>query len=748
MNNPIQDKITQLSLSGVTCAGCVARIEKALNQAEGVAAAQVNFASRTAEVSGGNATQLIKAIQDAGYDAQVIQDAEAAEVQQAKELRQLLNTRAWYAALGVGLGIGLMLFGMDITDPLVLRAVGWLTLVMMLMTGEHFYKSGFKALKSGHANMDTLIAIGTSAAWLYSILVVYRPSMFPEAARGVYFEAAVMIIGLVNLGQVLEMGARLKTHASLKNLLGLRPSHACLVGTAGTVMAAEVQVNILQVKVGDWLRIKPGERVPVDGRVTQGESYFDEAMLTGEPMPVLKQLGDDLVSGTINGQGSVIYEATRVGSDTALARIVEMVRRAQNSKPSISRLADQVAAIFVPVVLLIAVITALVWYAFGPQPVLSYSFVSALSVLIIACPCALGLATPISIMIGVGKAAQMGVLVRNAEALQQASNIDWVVLDKTGTITQGHPSVEAFAIFNDADEVQSLAMAENIEQASEHPIALAIVTYCQQQLSLKGSAVFSAATHVEGFTAVQGMGVVSGDLVMGNVSLMQAHNIDIGIAEVWLRAQEDAARSIVLLAHKGQLMVAFALEDALKTDSVKAVQRLKAQGIKVMMLTGDNQAAAQRVAQLVAVDDFAAQLMPEDKLNKIKQLQNQGQVVAMVGDGLNDAPALSQADVGIAMGQGTDVAIDSADLCLLNSSLHGVADAIELSQSTLRNIKQNLWGAFAYNTLGIPIAAGVLFPLTGMLLSPMLAALAMSLSSVTVVTNANRLRWFKPSPRH
>ena len=748
MNNPIQDKITQLSLSGVTCAGCVARIEKALNQAEGVAAAQVNFASRTAEVSGGNATQLIKAIQDAGYDAQVIQDAEAAEVQQAKELRQLLNTRAWYAALGVGLGIGLMLFGMDITDPLVLRAVGWLTLVMMLMTGEHFYKSGFKALKSGHANMDTLIAIGTSAAWLYSILVVYRPSMFPEAARGVYFEAAVMIIGLVNLGQVLEMGARLKTHASLKNLLGLRPSHACLVGTAGTVMAAEVQVNILQVKVGDWLRIKPGERVPVDGRVTQGESYFDEAMLTGEPMPVLKQLGDDLVSGTINGQGSVIYEATRVGSDTALARIVEMVRRAQNSKPSISRLADQVAAIFVPVVLLIAVITALVWYAFGPQPVLSYSFVSALSVLIIACPCALGLATPISIMIGVGKAAQMGVLVRNAEALQQASNIDWVVLDKTGTITQGHPSVEAFAIFNDADEVQSLAMAENIEQASEHPIALAIVTYCQQQLSLKGSAVFSAATHVEGFTAVQGMGVVSGDLVMGNVSLMQAHNIDIGVAEVWLRAQEDAARSIVLLAHKGQLIVAFALEDALKTDSVKAVQRLKAQGIKVMMLTGDNQAAAQRVAQLVAVDDFAAQLMPEDKLNKIKQLQNQGQVVAMVGDGLNDAPALSQADVGIAMGQGTDVAIDSADLCLLNSSLHGVADAIELSQSTLRNIKQNLWGAFAYNTLGIPIAAGVLFPLTGMLLSPMLAALAMSLSSVTVVTNANRLRWFKPSPRN
>ena len=748
MTNPVKDKITQLSLAGVTCAGCVARIEKALNQTEGVAAAQVNFASRTAEVSGGNATQLIKAIQDAGYDAQVIKDSALTEAQQTKDLRQLLKSRSWHAALGVGLGLGLMLFGMDITDPFILRAVGWLTLALMLMTGEHFYKSGFKALKSGHANMDTLIAIGTSAAWLYSILVVYRPSMFPEAARGVYFEAAVMIIGLVNLGQVFEMGARLKTQSSLKTLLGLRPSHACLVGTSGAVMAAEVQVNIIQVKVGDWLRIKPGDRVPVDGRVTQGESYLDESMLTGEPMPVLKQLGDELVAGTINGQGSVIYEATRVGSDTALARIVEMVRRAQNSKPSISQLADQVAAIFVPVVLVIAVITALVWYLFGPQPVLTYSFVSAISVLIIACPCALGLATPISVMIGVGKAAQMGVLVRNAEALQQASKIDWVVLDKTGTITQGHPSVEAFATFNGADEVQCLALAENIEQASEHPIALAVVAYCQQQLSLKGPAADLAVPSAKGFTSVQGMGVVSDDVMMGNVSLMQAHKVDIGAAEVWLRTQEEAARSIVLLAHKGQLILAFALEDALKKDSVKAVQRLKAQGIKVMMLTGDNQAAAQRVAHWVAVDDFAAQLMPEDKLNKIKQLQNQGQVVAMVGDGLNDAPALSQADVGIAMGQGTDVAIDSADLCLLNSSLHGVADAIELSQSTLRNIKQNLWGAFAYNTLGIPIAAGVLFPLTGMLLSPMLAALAMSLSSVTVVTNANRLRWFKPSPRN
>ena len=748
MTNTAQDTITQLTLSGVTCAGCVRRIEKALNQAPGVAAAQVNFASRTAEVSGGDVQQLIKAVQDAGYDAQLIEDPTLAEEQQTKELRQQLKSRSWYAALGVGLGVGLMLFGMDIADPFILRAVGWLTLAMMLMTGEHFYKSGFKALRSGHANMDTLIAIGTSAAWLYSILVVYRPNMFPEAARGVYFEAAVMIIGLVNLGQVLEMRARLKTQSRLKNLLGLRPSHACLVGSGGIMMEAEVQVNIVQVKVGDLLRIKPGERVPVDGKVTQGESYFDEAMLTGEPMPVLKQLGDELVSGTINGQGSVIYEATLVGRDTALARIVEMVRQAQNSKPSISQLADKVAAIFVPAVMVIAVITALAWYFFGPQPALTYSFVSAISVLIIACPCALGLATPISVMIGVGKAAQLGVLVRNAEALQQASNINWVVLDKTGTITQGHPSVEDHVVFNDADKVQTLAIAETIEQASEHPIALAIVAYCQQQGHLKTPDSSISVPSAEHFTSMQGMGVVSGDFIMGNTKLMQAHKVDISTAKAWLAAQEQAARSIVLLAHKGELTGAFALEDALKQDSVKAVKRLKIQGIKVMMLTGDNQATAQRVARLVGVDDYAAELMPEDKLNKIKQLQGQGQVVAMVGDGVNDAPALSQANVGFAMGQGTDVAIESADLCLLNSSLHGVADAIELSQATLRNIKQNLWGAFAYNTLGIPIAAGVLFPLTGMLLSPMIAALAMSLSSVTVVTNANRLRLFKPSPRN
>jgi len=751
MTNNKQDKTTQLALSGVTCAGCVGRIEKALNQAPNVVAAQVNFATRTADISGGDVQQLIQAVQDAGYNATLIEDPALSEEQQTKELQQLLKTRSWYAAGGVGLGICLMFFGMDIADPFILRAVGWLTLAMMMMTGEHFYKSGFKALKTGHANMDTLIAIGTSAAWLYSIVAVYQPTIFPENARGVYFEAAVMIIGLVNLGQVLEMRARLKTQSSLKNLLGLRPTHAYLVGSSEG--ESEEMVNILQVKVGDFLRIKPGDRVPVDGVVTQGQSYVDESMLTGEPMPVLKNIGDDLVSGTINGQGSVIYEATRVGADTALARIVEMVRKAQNSKPAISQLADKVAAIFVPVVIVIAVITALSWYFFGPQPALTYSFVTAISVLIIACPCALGLATPISVMIGIGKAAQMGVLVRNAQSLQQASNIDWVVLDKTGTITQGHPSVEDFAVFNNADPMHTLELAQAIEQASQHPIAKSIVTYCHSVLPDTSA---SLAPKVENFVSVSGLGVEgvmemegmkNGEFTMGNVKLMDTKNVDLGAAKEWLAIQQSKGRSLVLVAHQGALIGGFGLEDAVQPDSADAIKRLKSQGIKVMMLTGDNQATAVRVAGLVGVDDYAAHLMPQDKLNHIKHLQEQGNVVAMVGDGINDAPALSQANVSFAMGQGTDVAIESADLCLLNSSLHGVADAIELSHATLRNIKQNLWGAFTYNSLGIPIAAGVLFPFTGVLLSPMLAALAMSLSSVTVVTNANRLRLFKPSLR-
>ena len=486
------------------------------------------------------------------------------------------------------------------------------------------------------------------------------------------------------------------------------------------------------VQLGDVLRLRPGDRVAVDGEVTEGQTNIDEAMLTGEPVPVHKQLGDKLAAGTINQQGSVLYRATGVGQQTALARIIELVRQAQNSKPAISRLADQVAAVFVPVVMVIAVLTALAWLYFGPEPALTHALVSAVSVLIIACPCALGLATPISVMLGVGKAAELGVLVRNADALQVASKVDWVLVDKTGTLTQGKPSVVDFACFNGADAEQIKAQAKAMEQASEHPLAAAVLRYC-------GDVKANPLNH---FVAQQGRGIVTDEWSMGNARLMQEQGVDLAGISSWL--DQQAARTLVFLAQGTQIQAAFALADPIRSDSAAAVARLHATGAKVMMLTGDNLATAEAVAQDLKIDTFQAGLLPENKLQILKDLQAKGHKVAMVGDGINDAPALSQADVGFAIGGGTDVAMESADMCLLGDSLHGVADAIELSHATLKNIRQNLWGAFAYNTLGIPVAAGVLFPFTGMLLSPMLAGLAMSLSSVTVVTNANRLRLFKP----
>jgi Cu+-exporting ATPase len=717
----------QLTLEGMTCAACVNAVDKALHKVPGVKQAQINFASRTADIYGQvDSEKLITALQDAGYDGKQIVDPEQAQAEQLAKLQADLRTRSWHAGVGVIMGLGLMFFGMDIGPGLLLHAIAWATLALMVTTGGHFYRSGFKALRSGHANMDTLVALGTGSAWLYSMAVVYFPAWFPEAARGVYFEAAVMIIGLINLGQALELRARSKTQTSLNALLNLKASHAWVIRN-GT----DVEVPITQVQVGDYLRLRPGDKVPVDGVVINGETYIDEAMLTGEPIPVAKSAGDKVVGGTINQQGSLVFEATQVGTGTALARIIDMVRQAQNSKAPISRLADQVAAVFVPVVMAIAVLTAIVWLLIGPEPAMTHALVSAVSVLIIACPCALGLATPISIMLGVGKAAEMGVLVRNAQALQTASKLDWVVLDKTGTITQGKPSVVAYEIFNDAGDEQVRALAKALEQQSEHPLARAIVAHCGE----------IEAAAIDGFVAHQGKGVAAEGLLLGKPEWLAAEGIDMAAAQQW--QQQQVGNSLMYLAQNGELLAGYALTDPVREDSAEAIRRLHSMGVKVMMLTGDSVDTAAQVAKQVGLDEFAGRLSPADKLNKLKDLQEQGLQVAMVGDGINDAPALSQADVGFAIGSGTDVAMETADLTLLRDSLHGVADAIELSQATLRNIKQNLFGAFAYNSLGIPVAAGLLFPFTGMLLNPMLAGLAMSLSSVTVVTNANRLRWFK-----
>jgi Cu+-exporting ATPase len=493
------------------------------------------------------------------------------------------------------------------------------------------------------------------------------------------------------------------------------------------------------VGLGETLRVRPGDKIPVDGKIIEGHSSVDESMLTGEPIPVEKSQGDEVVGGTINKTGTFLFSATRIGKDTALAQIIEMVRQAQNAKPAIGRLADKISAVFVPTVLIIAVLTLLAWFNVGPEPRVSYMLVAAMTVLIIACPCALGLATPISIMVGVGKAAEYGILIRNGEALQQAGKLTTVVLDKTGTVTEGHPAVTAVVPRRGWDEARLLGVAASLETGSEHPLAEAIVSAAKTK-GLKSSPVTD-------FEAVAGHGVagkVDGrQALFGNSKLMQDHGIELG--ELPQRASELAAeaRTPMYVAVDGQAAGIIAVSDPIKADSKRAVERLHAISLKVVMVTGDNRATAEAVARQVGIDEVFAEVLPQDKAEKIALLQQRGEIVGMVGDGINDAPALARADVGYAIGTGTDVAIESADVTLIRGSLHGVADAIAISLATVRNIKQNLFGAFIYNSLGIPIAAGVLFPLTGLLLNPIIAGAAMAMSSVTVVSNANRLRWFK-----
>jgi len=734
---------TQLALEGMTCAACVSSIEKALQAVAGVDRVNVNFGSRSALVTGAaSAAALITAVQDAGYGASEVHDPDQAEQQKeaneaAEYRRKLINT-----AIGLGLGVPLMVIGLlhpmsvaTAGERLLWGGAGLLTLAVLLSAGRHFYRGAWKALRHHNANMDTLIATGTGAAWLYSMVVVLLPDILPETARGLYFEAAAMIIGLINLGQALEFKARGRTGQAIKRLLDLRTK------TARVWRQGEYrQLPIEQVAQDDLIQVRPGEKIPVDGVVTEGHSTLDESMLTGEPMPVKKVPGEPLSAGTLNRSGALTFKATRVGKATLLAQIIEMVRRAQNSKPPISRLADQVASIFVPVVLLIAVATALIWYNLGPEPQLVHMLVTATTVLIIACPCALGLATPISTMIGVGKAAEHGILIRNGEALQKASRLTTVVVDKTGTLTAGQPEVTEAEYFGDLGEPRTLALVHALESRSEHPLGEALASYTKAH---------AGDLELTDFTALSGLGLqatIDGQRVLlGNPRLMTQQKVDLTPAKELNQAWEAQARTLVYLAVDGRLSALFGIADPLKPDAKAAIQRLQHDGVKVLMLTGDNPATAAAVARATGIDDFRAQLLPADKLAEIRRLQAAGEIVGMVGDGINDAPALSQADVGFAIGSGTDVAIESADITLMRGSLHGIADAIELSRATLNNIKQNLWGAFAYNALGIPIAAGVLYPLTGLLLNPVIAGVAMSLSSVTVVSNANRLRFFKSS---
>ncbi|SFH96923.1 Cu+-exporting ATPase [Modicisalibacter xianhensis] len=735
--------VVRLSLTGITCAGCVRTIQQALDDTPGVRRAEVNFGSRTAQVYGdANATQLIRSVVEAGYGAEVIEDLRQAEqtreVNEAREYRQRLRD----TALGLGLGIPLML-SMFFHHPhlaggerWVWLAIGLATLGVLATAGRRFFVNAWKAFRHHQANMDTLIAVGTGTAWLYSMVVILFPEAVPVAARGLYFEAAAMIIGLISFGQGLELKARGRTSQALKRLLDLQAPMARVIRDG-----EEREIGVDEVRAGDRIRVRPGERLPVDGEVEEGSSHIDESMLTGEPLPVAKQPSDEVSAGTVNGRGGLVYRATRVGADTRLGRIIDQVAKAQNSRPPIGELADKVSAIFVPSVMIIAVFTALVWYNVGPEPQVIHMLVAATTVLIIACPCALGLATPISTMIGVGKAAEHGILIRDGQALQTASRLTTLIVDKTGTLTEGKPRVTDAEILQ-GDERDVLGLVAALERGSEHPLAAALLSYAEEN-------AIEPAT-IRDFDSVTGRGVTAigpeGErLRLGNAAMLDEAGIFLGQNESRARELESQARTVVYLAMDDTLVALFGISDPLRVDSAEAVRRLQADGLKVVMLTGDNAHTAAAVAREVGIDDYRAGLMPEDKHAEVQRLQQAGEVVGMTGDGINDAPALAQADVGFAIGQGTDVAIESAGITLMRGSLHGIADAIEISRATLTNIKQNLWGAFGYNSLGIPIAAGVLYPFTGLLLSPVIAGIAMSLSSVTVVSNANRLRLFRPS---
>lgn len=721
----------QLVIGGMTCVACVGSVEKALQQVIGVTDVTVNFATQQAEVIGVTDTDsLIKAVEKAGYQATLINDFNVADEQRQQQEEKEYQQKCLQSAVAIGIGAILMaygLFGGDMSvsvgnSQIVWGVIALLCLLVMWFSGKHFYRGAWTTLKNRSSNMDTLVALGTLSAWIYSMLVVCFPMWFADNARHLYFEASVMILGMINLGKALELKTRGKTSQAIRRLLDLRAKTAIVIRDG-----QDITLPIEAVEIGDNIRVRGGEKIPVDGIIIQGQSRINEAMLTGEPIAVKKQVGDMVSAGTLNSEESFIIEATKVGNETQLAQIIQMVSQAQNSKPSITQLADKVVIVFVPIVLLIALLTANLWWLSGASA--SHILVTTVSVLIIACPCALGLATPISTMIGVGKAAENGGLIRSGDVLQKAADIDVVILDKTGTITQGKPSVVDIVIADNVDKTEVLSHIVALEQGSTHPLAKALLDYCGTTKNM---------AELSDIKTIEGQGVIANlsdkTLRLGNEQLMIENNIAIATPiSSQLNDWKNKAYTIIYFATDKQLQAVFAISDSIREDSRQAISTLHQQGIEVVMLTGDNEQTAKSVAEQVGIKNWTANCLPEDKLNKVKALQSKGHKVAVVGDGINDSPALALADVGFAIGGGADVAIESADITLLNPSLYGIAKVIGISEATIKNIKQNLWGAFIYNALAIPLAASGL-------LSPIIAGLAMSLSSMTVVGNANRLR--------
>ncbi|MCK6053452.1 copper-translocating P-type ATPase [Moraxella osloensis] len=638
------------------------------------------------------------------------------------------------------------MFGVDFSQyGIPSQVLQWAELVLatpvVLWGAAPFFVRGWQSIKSRNLNMFTLIAIGVGAAYIFSVVATFFPDIFPDSFRdasgqvGVYYEAAAVIVTLVLLGQVLELKARSQTSGAIRALLELAPPTARRVDENGE----EVEVSLDEVVTGDKLRVKPGEKLPVDGIVIDGNSSVDESMVTGEPIPVSKVAGDTVTGGTVNGTGTLLVEAVNVGADSVLSKIVQMVAEAQRSRAPIQKLVDKVAGWFVPIVIVTSIITFIVWAIFGPEPAMTYALVNAIAVLIIACPCALGLATPMSIMVGTGKGAQNGVLIKNAEALESMEKVDTIVVDKTGTLTAGKPELTAIDVQVGQDEDEFLALVASVESASEHPLAEAIVRAAQER-----SLIIPKATDFNSITGEGVQAVVDGKKVaIGNSKLMESLNSFDNELSTKADVRRKDGETVMFVAIDGKAAGIISVADPIKPSTKEAISLLHDAGLKVVMLTGDNEKTAQAVANKLGIDEVYADVSPEDKNRIVKEMQDSGKLVAMAGDGINDAPALAQANVGIAMGTGTDVAMESAGITLLKGDLMGIAKAYKLSHATMRNIRQNLFFAFIYNALGVPIAAGVLYPIFGLLLSPMIAAAAMSLSSFSVIANALRLRRLK-----
>lgn len=750
-------KPVELSIQGMHCASCVSSVERALASVDGVGAARVNLVDGSARVrpseaaAGGagapNPKALVRAVEGAGYEARVVAGIEeAVELARVKEAEHNTGHKLLMRKVRVGVSFGVVVFVMShiefipgIPRPSNLEDPPWammaLTLPHLFYVGRQFFTGAWAALKRRTATMDTLIALGTGSAWLYSALATVAPQLFPDGAGRPFFAAVAVVITLVVLGQAMESKARGKTARALRSLFKLVPETADRIvdGKAETVPVAEVEP-------GDVLLVRPGGRVPLDGLVVSGESEVDESMLTGESVPAPKFPGDSVTGGTVNGTGALTMEATRVGAETVLARIVEMVRAAQATKPPVQRAVDKVAGWFVPAVVLVAVATFLFWLTAGPAPALPLAMTTAVAVLVIACPCALGLATPISVMIAIGKAARHGVLIRSGEALQRARRVDTVVLDKTGTLTTGEPEVTLAVAGPGFDERDLLAAATAVEAASEHPAAKAVVRYADGQGVEPGKALHFAAHPGRGASAV-----VDGRRVLaGSPSFLEHAGVEVAALQDALDRVAGEGATPVAVAVDGEAAGVFGVSDAVRPDAAGVVARLRSAGVEVVMLTGDAPAAAERVAQETGIARVRARVAPEEKAREVEVLRGRGRIVAMVGDGINDAPALAAAHVGVAMGGGTEVALRTGDVALLGDSLRGIETLLGVSRAAQRNIAQNLVGAFAYNVLAIPVAAGALYPSLGLLLSPMIAGAAMAFSSVTVVSNANRLRFFKP----